>query len=141
MSINDDSPGEVIAQALSGSPNTIVDSSIWVMESLANVLIVILGEQCFETLLLRSADVVTQRFRWFTYDRYSRCSDPEFELFRRCLENQEAEQAHLASHLLLSTFIDNLGVIIGNHLSMTLLHLALQGAARHSSGAKLRPGP
>jgi hypothetical protein len=125
MATDDDSPRAIIGQALSRNPDAIVDTSIGLLELLANALIGIIGEQGFETLLFRSIHRVNLEFPWMIFDPRSRPADPEFNLLRRCFEEQDVAEAGAASILLFNTFIEILSLLIGEHLTMLILHAAL----------------
>jgi hypothetical protein len=124
MATDDDSPREIIRRALSRDPDTIVTTGVEMLELLANALIGIIGEQGFETLLYRSVHRVNLDFPWMMFDPRARPADPEFNLLRRCFEGQDLAQAGAASALLFNTFIDILTLLIGEHLTMLILHAA-----------------
>ncbi len=125
MATDDDSPRAIIGHALSRDPDAIVNNSIQLLELLANSLIGIIGEQGFETLLFRSVHRVNLEFPWMMFDPRSRPTDPEFNLLRRCFEGQDLAQVKAASTLLFNSFIDILALLIGEHLTMLILHAAL----------------
>ncbi|MDL2358223.1 MAG: hypothetical protein QFF03_23495 [Pseudomonadota bacterium] len=135
MATDDDSPRAIIGNALARNPEAIVNTSIELLELLANGLIGIIGEQGFDTLLYRSVHRVNLEYPWMMFDPRSRPADPEFHLLRACFEDQDVVQTRAASTLLFDTFIDILGLLIGEHLTMLILHAALGrrgGAAKNS---------
>jgi hypothetical protein len=134
MATDDDSPRAIIGQALSRDPVAIVDTSIDLLELLANALVPIIGEQGFETLLFRSAHRVNLAHPWMMFDPRSRPADPEFNLMRRCFDGQNLVESTAASTLLFNTFIEILTLLIGDHLTMLILLAALgrAGAAKIS---------
>jgi hypothetical protein len=125
MATDHDSPRAILGFALSRDPDAIVNTSIDMLERLANELIGIIGEQGFETLLFRSAHRVNLEFPWLMFDPRTRPADPEFHALRRCFESQDLTQVSAASTLLFNTFIDILTLLIGEHLTMLILHPAL----------------
>ena len=125
MATDDDTPRDIIGRALTRDPDAIVKTSSELLELLANALIGIIGEQGFETLLYRAVHRVNLDFPWMMFDPRSRPADPEFNLMRRCFEGQQLAQANAASTLLFNTFIDILTLLIGEHLTMLILHAAL----------------
>ncbi|MDQ2987868.1 MAG: hypothetical protein M3R60_02065 [Pseudomonadota bacterium] len=125
MATDDDSSRAIIGQALSRDPDAIVNTSIELLELLANALVAIIGEQGFETLLFRSVHRVNLSHPWMMFDPRSRPDDPEFNLMRRCFDGQDLAEATAASSLLFNTFIDILTLLIGDHLTMLILHAAL----------------
>lgn len=128
MATDDDSPRAIIGQALAREPDAIVNTSIELLELLANALVAIIGEQGFETLLFRSVHRVNLTHPWMMFDPRSRPADPEFNLMRRCFEGQDVAEATAASGLLFSTFIDILTRLIGEHLTMLIVNAALGNA-------------
>jgi hypothetical protein len=128
MATDDNSPRAIIAHALSSDPNEVVNTSIDLLERLANGLIGTIGEQGFETLLYRSAHRVSLDFPWMLFDPRARPSDPEFNLMRLCFEGQDLAQSRDAIVLLFNTFIDILSLLIGEHLTMLILQTALGNA-------------
>lgn len=105
-------------------PDAVVDTSIELLELLANSLISMIGEQGFETLLYRSAHRVSQDFPWLIFDPRARPADPEFHLLRRSFEGQDPVQAGAAITLLFNTLFDILSTLIGTHLTMLILQSA-----------------
>jgi hypothetical protein len=125
MATDDDSPRAIIGRALARDPDAIVNTSIDLLERLASGLIGIIGEQGFEALLFRSVHRVNLDFSWVMFDPRTRPADPEFNVLRRCLEKQDLVQAGAACALLFNTLMDILTLLIGEHLTMLILHAAL----------------
>lgn len=125
MATADDSPRVLIERELARDPDSIVNTSIELLELLANALIESIGEQGFEILLFRSVQSVNLDFTWLMFDPRSRPADPEFNALRRCLEAEDLAEAAAASVLLFDTLIDSLELLIGKHLTMTTLQAAL----------------
>ena len=135
MATDDDTPRAIISKALACDPEAIVNTSMELLGLLANALIGIIGEQGFETLLFRSVHRVNLDYPWLMFDPRSRPADPEFHLLRACFDDQDLGQARAASTLLFNTFIDILTLLIGEHLTMLILHAALgrrAGAEKNS---------
>lgn len=134
MAIDEDAPRAIIGQLLAANPDEAVDTSIEVLELLANSLVGIIGEQGFDTLLYRSAHRVNLDFPWLMYDPRTRPADPEFNLLRDCFEGQSPSQANAAVELLLTTLVETLAVLIGEHMTMMIVQPALGRAhARNKS--------
>jgi hypothetical protein len=125
MATEDDSPRAIIGFALARDPEAIVNTSIDMLERLANALIGIIGEQGFATLLFRSVHRVNLEFPWLMFDPRTGPADPEFNVLRRCFEGEDLPTVTAASTLLFNTFIDILTLLIGEHLTMLILHAAL----------------
>jgi hypothetical protein len=133
MATNDDSPQETIGRELARDPGSIINTSIELLELLANGLIDTIGEQGFEILLFRTVQRVNLDFPWLMFDPRSRPADPEFNALRRCFEGEDRAEAGAASVLLFNTLIDSLTLLIGKHLTMSTLRAALGRAeAKHN---------
>jgi hypothetical protein len=134
MATDDDSPRAILGHALARDPDAIVNTSVELLELLANALIGIIGEQGFETLLFRTVHRVNLDYPWMMFDPRSRPADPEFNLLRRCFDGQDLAESTAASVLLFNTFIDILTLLIGEHLTMLILNAALghAGAEKNS---------
>jgi len=135
MAKDEDAPRAIIGRLIAANPDDAVDTSIDVLELLANNLVGIIGEQGFETLLFRSAHRVNLDFPWLMYDPRTRPADPEFLLLRECFEGQSRQQASKASALLLITLIELLSALIGEHMTMLIVQPAL-GRARARNNSK-----
>jgi hypothetical protein len=134
MAKEDESPRAIIGHALAREPEAIVDTSIDLLERLANELIGMIGEHGFDTLLYRSVHRVNLDFPWLQFDPRARPADPEFLLLRSCLDGQDHAQASAASVLLFNTLIDILSLLIGEHLTMLILRAALERDGKYEIG-------
>ncbi|MET0857245.1 MAG: hypothetical protein ABWY27_10890 [Telluria sp.] len=128
MTTHDNSPRDLIWRELARDPDAIVNTSIELLELLADELIESIGEQGFEILLFRTIQRVNLDFTWLMFDPRSRPADPEFNALRRCFEGEDLDEAGAASLQLFNTLIDSLILLIGNHLTMSTLHAALSRA-------------
>ena len=128
MATDDDSPRTVIARLLAHAPDDAVNACIETLELLANSLVGMIGEQGFNTLLYRSAHRVNLDFPWLLYDPRKGPADPEFNLLRECFVGQTTAQVLGASELLLTTLIDILAVLIGDHMTKVIVQPALSRA-------------
>lgn len=124
MSTDDDTPRAIIERVISSDPDNLIDTSVQAWELLASALISIVGEPGFEALFARSAHLVGNKFPWFQVDPLELATDPEFTLLRRRLDGRDFVQARLASTLMLTTFIDTLVSLIGEHMAVIILHTA-----------------
>ena len=125
MATDEELPSEMIERALSGSPDSCVDVSIELLQSMANSLSNVIGEDGFESLLYRAARRVSRDFPWLQFDPRARPADPEFELFRLCFVGQDPVQVRAASQLLFGTFVDILSVLVGAHMTNIIMRSAL----------------
>ena len=133
MATDEVSPRAIIEQAMARNPDALVQTSIDLLEQLANSLIGTIGEQGFETLLFRSAHRVANDFPWLNFDPRARPADPEFHLLRRCFEGQDPAQASAAIKLLFDALIDILSTLIGTHMTT----LIVQSATSRVSAIKI----
>ena len=125
MATDDQLPRAIIARFFSGPPEKSTDVSVELLETMANALSGIIGENGFESLLSRAVRRVSKDFPWLHFDARSRLSDPEFEQFRRCFQAQSPTDTQAASILLFSTFVDILALLVGAHLTNIILENAL----------------
>ncbi|MGZ8291758.1 MAG: hypothetical protein ACXWVG_01815 [Telluria sp.] len=124
---------ELVGSSLSGKTGACADGSVALLQSLANSLRHIIGEDGFDSLLFRTAHRVGNDFPWLRFDPRTRPADPEFGAFRRCFEGQEPGQVQAANMLFFSTFVDVLASLIGAHLTTLILKSALGGARTGTS--------
>ena len=129
MATDDELPRDIIARILSGPPENCTDTSIELLQILANSLSNIIGEDGFEALLFRTARRVGNDYPSLQFDPRARPADPAFELFRLWFEGQEPADIQAASILLFTTFVDILALLVGAHLTKLILKSAL-GRAR-----------
>ena len=129
MATDDELPREIIQRILSGPPESYTDTSIELLQILANSLSNVIGEDGFESLLFRTARRVGNDYPWLQFDPRARPADPEFELLRLCFEAQDPAEIQAASTLLFTTFVDILALLVGAHLTKLILKSAL-GRAR-----------
>ena len=129
MATDEELPQAMFARLLSGELETSVDTSIELLQILANSLSNVIGEDGFESLLFRTTKRVAREFPWLQFDPRARPADPEFELFRLCFVGQAPDQVRAASILLFGSFVDILVVLLGSHLTKVILKSAL-GRAR-----------
>jgi hypothetical protein len=125
MATDDELPREIIHRVLSGPPESSIETSIELLQLLANALSNIIGEDGFEALLFRTARRVGDEYPWLQFDPRARPADPEFELLRLCFEGQEPTDIQAASTLLFTTFVDILTSLVGAHLTKLILKNAL----------------
>jgi hypothetical protein len=128
MVMDENSPRTLIGRELARDPDAIVETSIELLELLADELIDNIGEQGFEILLFRTIQRVNLDFTWLMFDPRSRPADPEFNALRRCFEAEDLAEAAAASEMLFTTLIDSLTLLIGDHMTMSTLHAALNRA-------------
>lgn len=119
---------ERIGTTLSGSPDACAGVTVALVQRLAAALIPIIGDEGFDTLLCRTAHRVAHAYPWFRIDPTILPTNLELAAMRGCFDGQAPGQAHAASMLLFSSFIDVLASLIGAHLTTLILNSALGGA-------------
>lgn len=105
-------------------PEAIVDVSILLWEKLARELVSIIGEGGFQSLYKRSLHLTTPAFPWMTSCSSLVPNGSGLEELRNCLAAQNSTTAGEASTALLITFIDILALLIGEHLTSSILRMA-----------------
>lgn len=101
-----------------------VDSTISLWERLASELISIIGEGGFQSLYARSVHLARAAFPWIVPTHSGADADPRFADLRMSLEGRDFTEAGEASIALLITFIDILALLIGEHLTTSILRSA-----------------
>ncbi|MDB5958985.1 MAG: hypothetical protein JWP59_279 [Massilia sp.] len=140
MATDEDSPRAIIARLLASDPDAAVDTSIAILEQLASSLVGMIGEHGFETLLYRSAHRVNLDFPWLLYDPRTRPADPELNQLRDCFDGQDKAPAYAASELLLTTLLDILAVLIGEHMTKLIVQPALDRASTRNKSKEQHNG-
>jgi hypothetical protein len=128
MATDNDSSREIVKRFLNADANTPVDSTIALLQLLANSLVSTIGEEGFESLLFRSGQKVSREFPWLQFDPRSRPADPEFDLLRLAFSGRDPADISKASIELFTTFIDILASLIGEHLTTLILRSAIERA-------------
>lgn len=113
---------QIIELTLKQRPETMVDVSIGLWEEFTPRLIIIIGEDNFQSLFFRSGQITANIFPWMKFcDCFCRASEYKFIELKKCLEEQGMVESSAASASLLHAFIDILSLIIGDVLSENLL--------------------
>lgn len=102
-------------------PDAVVEISIHLWEELARELVSIIGEGGFQSLYKRSLHLTSATFPWMTLDSTLPKSGSGFADLKKCFAEQDAAKAGEASTTLLITFIDILALLIGEHLTSSIL--------------------
>ena len=105
-------------------PDAIVDVSIHLWVKLARELTSIIGDGGFQSLYKRSLHITGAAFPWVELAQPLPQNSAGFANLRNCLEGQNSTEAGEASTALLSTFIDILALLIGEHLTSSILRMA-----------------
>jgi hypothetical protein len=140
MATDEETPRDIIARLLASDPDTAVDTSIAILEQIANCLVGVIGEHAFETLLYRSAHRVNLDFPWLLYDPRKRPADPELIQLRACFDGQDSASANVASELLLTTLLEILAILIGEHMTKLIVQPALDHASARNKSKEQHNG-
>ncbi len=116
--------------------DNVVDVAITQWEQSATQVISIIGEGGFSALYLRSLHLAQATFSWLPAHSLSPQTDARFALLKTSLEEQTPELASAANSLLLITFTDILASLIGEDLTIRILHSAWSNDAPSQSGVQ-----
>lgn len=73
---------------------------------------------------MRSLSLTQSSFPWLAGDLLPPHADDRFAELKKCLESHEPAQASEANRLLIATFTDILALLIGEELTITIMHSA-----------------
>lgn len=128
----------MIKRTVMQRPEAVADAAISLWERLASELISIIGEGGFQSLYARSAHLTGATFPWMVLKHPGKEPDSRFADFRMSLEGRDFTEASEASIALLITFIDILALLIGEHLTTSILRSAWGDDALDIDGKELR---
>lgn len=128
MATDDTLPHHLLQRFIDAVPGTAGIASVELLQMLANALSNVIGEEGFESLLLRSIRRAGAQYPWLQLDPRERSADPEFEQLRKAFEGRNAAEAQAASMLLFTTLVDTLTILVGAHLTTLILTSALASA-------------
>jgi hypothetical protein len=118
---------QIIKRAILSSPAKLVDVSIPLWEKLHASLCTIIGEEGFNSLLTRSAYLNKSLFPWLVLDHDSVQSESPFAGIKSSLEKRaltHPDNACAGSISLLNAFVELLALLIGDHMTTTILRSA-----------------
>lgn len=124
MASIDDHWLQAIQLAITQRPDAMVNTSINLWKRLASTLNSNIGEVAFQALFLRSVNTTGKVFPWMMPTHVFHTAESDFEGLRTCLEGQGITESSIASSSLLNTFIDMLILLLGEHLTTSILRLA-----------------
>ena len=105
-------------------PQTIVDDTIKLWDSLASEIISIIGEVGFQSLYHRSIYLSSAEYPWLAAATNLTPDGSRFGSLRSALQAQDGDQAVAASIALLGTFFDIVIRLIGERLTTNILRAA-----------------
>ena len=106
------------------SEEEVADTAIDLWEQIATQIISIIGEGGFDSLYLRSVSLTQSTYPWLAAVLPQSKTDQRFKDLQISFEGQTPEQASAANSLLLITFTDILASLIGEQLTIRILHSA-----------------
>jgi hypothetical protein len=126
MATTDAQPHQMIRRAITRRPDAIPGVTIDLWERLASQLISIIGEGGFDSLYSRSVHLTNATFPWLavSHPPPAQQTDSRFAGLKTSLEGRDFTEASEASITLFITFIDILALLIGEHLTTSILHSA-----------------
>ena len=106
------------------SEEEVADTAIDLWEQIATQIISIIGEGGFDSLYLRSVSLTQSTYPWLAAVLPQSKIDQRFTDLKISFEGQTPEQAKAANSLLLINFTDILASLIGEQLTIRILHSA-----------------
>jgi hypothetical protein len=128
----------MIRRAVTRRPEAILDVTVNLWERLASELISIIGEGGFQSLYSRSMHLTSATFPWLVLSHPWQRADSRFADLKISLEGRDFPEASEASITLLITFIDILALLIGEHLTTSMLRSAWGDDASDIAEKELR---
>ena len=122
---------QLIHDAMVLSPDDVQDVAAQLWQGLALQLIVLIGENGFNSLYTRSLYLAKESFPWLPQGDTSRSFDFQFTDLKLSLASQSTTEADTASRALLQIFTNSLASLIGEPLILTIL---ISAWADNSSG-------
>jgi ABC-type uncharacterized transport system YnjBCD permease subunit len=119
-------------------PEAVVVVTIDLWERLATDLITIVGEGGFDSLYSRSVHLVSATLPWMVLSHPWQQTDTRFAELKKSLEGRDVEESGEASIALLTTFVDILAQLIGEHLTTSILQSAWGDDAVDIAGKELQ---
>jgi hypothetical protein len=120
-----DLPRHQLIKGLMAQPTEkVADAAIGLWERMATQLVLIVGDDGFNSLYARSLFLAQSTFPWLATGPLAPQSDHRFTGLRMNLEAETPAQAREATSLLLVTFTDILSSLMGEQLTTHILELA-----------------
>jgi len=113
---------QIIESLILRDTDNVVAAAINRWELIATQVVSIVGDGGFSALYVRSLPLAQATFSWLPAHLLSPQTDARFALLKASLEEQTPELAGAANHLLLITFTDILASLIGEDLTIRILH-------------------
>jgi hypothetical protein len=125
---------QIINSLIAPHSGKVADASILVWEKLSAQVISIVGVGGFNSLYARSIYISQRTFPWLEDCTLLAQTGQRFVDLKACLAGQTSEHAIAANCLLLITLTDIMASIIGDQLTLNILHTAWGDVALDKKG-------
>jgi hypothetical protein len=112
------------------------DGLILLWERMAIEIVALVGEGGFNSLYERCISLTQPTFPWLVVSPSLPQNDHRFAELRLRFEEQAIAQANAANHQLLITFTDLLASLIGEQITVVILHTAMGHSKTGNHGTK-----
>ena len=133
METRDQLRHQLIEGLMAPHTENVADAAIDLWEQMATQIILIVGEDGFNSLYARSVFLAQPKFPWLAANSLSPQTDQRFAELKKRLEGQTPSQAREANSLLLLTFTGILAALIGELLTTRILRSAWGNDASYST--------
>ena len=137
MESSDLSRRQIIDSLIPEATDNVGEVAIARWEMISTQIISTIGEGGFSALYSRSVFLARATFPWLPDNALSP-PNTRFTLLKASLEAQRPELARAANHLLLTSFTDILASLIGEDLTIRILHSAWSNDALIRSSQELK---
>jgi hypothetical protein len=114
----------LVEAALRRHPEAVVQNTLRLWAQLAPELISIIGEGGFMPLYARSLRLACKQYPWLAQEGKAPSGNELFTPLKERLQAQDIAQAHEASLALFNIFLDLMASLIGEELTIRILHSA-----------------
>lgn len=128
----------IINNLMAQHTENVADTAIILWEQMASQIILIVGQGGFNSLYARSLFLTQSTFPWLSANSTETQTEQWFTELKKSLEGQSPVQAREANSLLLMTFTDILASLIGEKLTISILHSSWGDNASDSPGKELK---
>lgn len=117
-------PHQLVSHLLLRQPDDVVRITMQLWDSIATVLIPIIGQQGFAVVYARSVHRVQATYPWIAIDQALSRNDLPHAALKASLEARSVTEAYEASAALLIAFTELLSLLIGEPLTNRFLQVA-----------------
>ncbi len=129
---------QIINNLMDQHTENVADAAIILWEQIASQIILIVGQGGFDSLYARSLFLTQSTFPWLSANSTETQTEQWFAQLKKSLEGQSPVQAREANSLLLMTFTDILASLIGEKLTVSILHSSWGNDASDSPDKELK---